>query len=115
MVDILVIDDDHNILYLISIFLTNHGYTVKTVDNGLEGIRLFKENGRFKLVITDIRMPGADGNQVAKYLKDNEEMRNTPIIGISAFPDEAEEGLFDSILEKPFSLHDLVSLVDSLS
>ena len=115
MEDILVIDDDRKILRLVDHLLTRRGYTVKTADNGIEAIRLFDENRRFRLVITDIRMPGADGNQVAKYLKGTEEIKNTPIIAISAYPDDAERDLFDSVLEKPFSIHDLSALVDSFS
>jgi len=115
MEDILVIDDDKKILRLVYLLLTHRGYTVKTADNGIEAIRLFDENRRFRLVITDIYMPGADGNQVAKYLKSNEQMKDTPIIAISAYPEEAEKELFDSIVEKPFSTRDLSALVDSFS
>jgi len=115
MGDILVIDDDKNVLRLVDEFLTRLGYTVKTANNGVEGIRLLAENRRFRLVITDIRMPGVDGNQVAKYLKGKEEMKNTPIIAVSGYTDDVERGLFDSIVKKPFSLKDLTALVDSLS
>ena len=115
MEEILVVDDDKQILRLMEHLLTRRGYTVKTADNGIEAIRLFDENRRFRLVITDIRMPGADGNQVAKYLKGTEEMKNTPIIAISAYPDDAERDLFDSIVEKPFSIRELSALVDSYS
>jgi len=113
--DILVIDDDRKILRLVDHLLTRRGYTVKTADNGIEAIRLFDENHRFRLVITDICMPGADGNQVAKYLKDNDQTKNTPIIAISAYPEDAERELFDLIVEKPFSTRDLSVLVDSYS
>ena len=115
MDDILVIDDDEHILWLMDQILTRRGYSVKTAGNGIEGMRLFDENRRFKLVITDIRMPEADGNQVAKYMKGKEAMKTTPIIAISAYPDDAERGLFDSILEKPFSIEDLAAAVDSFS
>ena len=114
MEDILVIDDDQPILRLVDQVLTDHGYTVKTAENGIEGIRLFDQNRHFNLVITDIRMPEADGNQVAKYMKNNKQIKNTPIIAISAYPDDAEKELFDSILEKPFSLKELIGTVESL-
>ena len=115
MEDILVIDDDKNVLWLMDEFLTRRGYTVRTAGNGIEAIRLFDENHRFRLVITDIRMPGVDGNQIAEYLKGNEEMKNIPIIGISGYPEDAERELFDSILTKPFSFKDLTAMVESLS
>ena len=114
MEDILVIDDDKHILRLVDEILTHRGYNVKTADNGIEGISLFEQNRRFSLVITDIRMPEADGNQVAKYMKDKDDMKNTPIIAISSYPNDAERELFDSILEKPFGFKELTFAVDSL-
>lgn len=114
MEEILVIDDDDNILKLLDRLLTRHGYSVKVAYNGINGIELLNRENRFRLVITDIRMPGADGNQVAKHLRDDEKMRNTPIIGISAYPDDAERELFDSIVQKPFKIRNLIDLINSL-
>ena len=114
MEKILVIDDDNQILNLINRILTRSGYAVKTAHNGLEGIQLFNEDHCFSLVITDIRMPGADGNQVARTIKKHQKMNDIPIIAISAYPDEAERELFHSVLQKPFKIKDLIEMVDSL-
>jgi len=110
---ILVIEDDHSILEILDIALTSHGYDVKVAHNGIEGMELLDRDNHVNLVITDIRMPGADGNQVAKYLRDNEKMRNTHIIAISGYPAEVERELFDSVLVKPFRLKNIIELVNS--
>jgi len=54
MKEILVIEDDHNILNVIDLALTHHGYDVKIAHNGIEGIELLNNGSRFNLVITDL-------------------------------------------------------------
>ncbi len=58
---ILVIDDEKAILRLLRDTLTKFGYSVETAINGRDGIDKFEKKS-FDLVITDIRMPGIDGN-----------------------------------------------------
>jgi DNA-binding response OmpR family regulator len=110
---ILIIEDDHHILKMIEWALTNHGCDVKVAHDGIEAMEVLNGDSHFKLVITDIRMPGVDGNQVARYIR--EKMHKTPVIAISACPPDADKELFDSILAKPFKIKELMQLVDSLS
>ncbi len=113
MEKILVIEDDPKSLKVIDSVLTCHGYGVKVVHDGIEGIELLKNGPQFNLVITDIRMPSADGNQVAKYVRVNEKTHKTPIIAVTTYPDDVEKELSDSILTKPFKIKDLIELVNS--
>jgi CheY-like chemotaxis protein len=100
---------------MIDLALTHRGYDVKIAHNGSEGIGLLHNDSRFNLVITDIRMPVADGNQVAKHIRNNEKTHKTPIIAVSAYPSDAEKGLFDSILAKPFKIKELIELITSFA
>jgi len=111
---ILIIDDDNAILKVIDMMLTKHGYDVKVAHDGNEGIELLNNDSRIKLVVTDIRMPGKDGNQVAKCIRNDEKTKNTPIIAMTAYPQDAKKELFDSILVKPFGYKELIELTDSL-
>ena len=110
---ILVIDDDDAILNFASKIFCHLGYEVEMARDGEEGIELLKNNGRFKVVITDIRMPGKNGNDVAKYLRDAGKIRDTPIFAITGFPEDAEDGLFDSILTKPFKMKEVINLINT--
>ena len=114
MEEILVIDDNDNILRLLENLLGWHGYSVKIAHDGTEGIGLLNGENRYRLVITDIRMPGADGNQVARHLQGSEKMQQTPIIGITGYPEDVEAALFDSIVEKPFKIKKLIGVIHSL-
>jgi CheY-like chemotaxis protein len=110
---ILVIDDDEGILEVVHEFLSQHGYHVKIAHNGEEGIALFDRGQRFDLVITDIRMPGIDGNAVAKYIK-HSDRADTPIMAISGFTDNINKGLFNMYIQKPFDLNAIIDAARSL-
>ena len=66
---ILVIDDERPTLSMFRLFLEAYGYEVFTADNGGDGIELFREH-RMPIVLTDIKMPGMDGIEVLKGVKE---------------------------------------------
>ena len=76
---IMIIDDDKDILALMSELLDIRGYSVLTADTGLEGIQLAVSKHP-DLVILDISMPEMDGGQVAEKLKGHSQTQNIPII-----------------------------------
>ena len=113
MEEILVIEDNLCILKVMELALTRRGCDVKVAHNGIEAMEILNGDSHFKLVITDIRMPGMDGNQVAKHIRDSEKMNKTPIIAVTTYPDDAEKEFFDSVLAKPFKMKDLIELTTS--
>jgi anti-anti-sigma factor len=66
---ILVIDDEKPTLTMFRFMLGAHGYNVLTAENGREGLEVF-ERERPPLVLTDIKMPGMDGIEVLKRIKE---------------------------------------------
>ena len=113
MCTVLVIDDERPILNLLQMALTQHGYYVQTAANGREGIQKFDDEF-IDIVITDIRMPGVDGREVACHIR-NSSRNTTPIIAISGTPWLLEDGEFDKVLTKPFSLQTLYDTVELLA
>jgi DNA-binding response OmpR family regulator len=108
---ILVIDDDDEILHLVSKMLTHIGYEVKVAHDGEEGIRLFDSNQGFGCVITDIQMPKINGNQVADHIR-NAGVSEVPLIAITGFDsEEINQKLFHASLTKPFKIRTLVELI----
>ena len=110
---ILVIDDEEQIVLVLAMALSKYGFNVEIAANGVEGIKKFNEEC-FDLVITDICMPGIGGNDVAKYVR-NSEKYFTPVIGISGTPWLLEDGCFDAVFTKPFSIAGLVEAVSRLT
>jgi CheY-like chemotaxis protein len=111
MSKILVIDDEKGILQLISHALTRFGHKVETARDGQEGIDKF-DGGNFDIVITDMSMPGVDGNGVVKHIR-NTRKQSTPVIAISGTPWQLEAQNFDMVLAKPFPLKKLVDSIGS--
>ena len=112
MSTVLVIDDEKGILQIIRQALTKFGHNVETATDGQEGIRKF-DDGSFDIVITDIRMPGIDGNGVVKHIRKSDK-QSIPVIAISGTPWLMENNAFDMVLAKPFPLKKLVESIGSL-
>jgi len=65
---ILVIDDEHGTLSMLRLLLGALGYSVFTADSGEKGLKIFRDQSP-PIVLTDIRMPGMDGMEVLKQIK----------------------------------------------
>jgi len=76
---ILVIDDEKDVLTLMSELLDIRGYDVLTADNGVDGFQIAVSK-RPDIIILDISMPDMDGGQVAEKLKENPQTQNIPLI-----------------------------------
>ena len=110
---VLIIDDEDNIIGLLQEYFSHLGYTVMSARNGKEGIELFSGELNFALVITDITLPGMDGNAIAQFIR-NSQRPELPIVGMSGYNDKADSELFDFTLAKPFSLKELMTVVKAI-
>jgi len=77
---VLLVDDEPGILRVLGISLADRGYRVLTAENGEEALRVFHE-ARPDIILTDIKMPGMDGIELLKRIK--EESPNTEVIMIT--------------------------------
>jgi PAS domain S-box-containing protein len=109
---VLIIDDDADMLRVISDSLEMLGYSVAEANNGVTGLRLFDEFAP-DLLIVDFAMPGMNGAEVAKAVR--ERRPDMPIIFASGYSDtEAIErviGTEAKLLRKPFAMDDLKTAV----
>ena len=115
---ILAVDNETDILEILSFNLKNEGYEVFTASNGLEAIEKTKKNLP-DLILLDIMMEGMDGIEVCRNLKEDKATRNIPIIFLSAKGEELDKILglelgADDYITKPFSVRELVSRVKAL-
>ena len=113
MKKILVIDDENMILGMVESALSRFGFNVETTSDGKEGIQKFDKD-YLDAVITDICMPGIDGNGVARHIRISGKQK-TAVIGISGTPWLANNGDFNLILGKPLSIKSLVDSVVSIT
>jgi DNA-binding NtrC family response regulator len=112
---ILLIDDDNSLREVVRFILTESGHEVLTAADGLEGIALLSEEP--DLVITDIRMPGADGMEVLRRIRETATPASVPVIMLTAHGtveqavDAMKQGAFTYLL-KPFAREELKLTVD---
>ena len=111
--DILLVDDDPDLLKLISLRLTSAGYRVRTADSGETALATIAVE-RPGAVITDLRMPGIDGLQLFEAI--HRQHAALPVIILTAhgtIPDAVnatQRGVF-GYLTKPFDSQDLLQKV----
>ena len=112
---ILIIDDEPDMLKLLSMIIREKSaYEVTTTNNPVEAIELAKKGG-FDLVISDLKMPGLDGIEVIEAVKRLDE--DTPVVIITAYGtvESASEAMlkggFDFIT-KPFRKEQILFTID---
>jgi len=103
-ISILVVDDEKEIADLVEIYLVSDGYKVYKADNAEEGLEIL-EKTQIHLVLLDIMMPGMDGLQMCKKIR---ETNNIPIIMLSAKSTDLDKILglgtgADDYVTKPFN------------
>jgi DNA-binding response OmpR family regulator len=115
---ILVCEDEDTIRDFVVINLKRAGYDVTAVKNGEDALKAFETvNGQFDIALLDIMMPGMDGSQVCKILR--EKSKNLGIIMLSAKAQEMDKvnclmtGA-DDYVTKPFSPSELIARVDAI-
>jgi len=104
MLKILVIDDEEEVLDMVSLVLKTMGYHVVKAKDGEEGIKKFDELS-FDVVVTDLNMPICNGDDVARHVRRTD--GNIPVICITGTPEHVDDCYFDVVLKKPFSFKKL--------
>lgn len=112
---ILIVDDDPEILMLVSRYLEKEGFRVDTASDTQEAGRMLAV-GRFDLVVLDLMMPGEDGLSFARSLRASSDI---PILMLTSKIDVIDRvvGLevgADDYMTKPFDLRELLARVRSL-
>ncbi|HXG68139.1 MAG TPA: response regulator [Blastocatellia bacterium] len=113
---ILVVDDNPDGLELLEALLTLEGFAVVSAEGGRQALNLARTELP-QLIITDIRMPGLNGIELIRLLRNLPEFATRPIIALTANveakSDAAEAGA-NSVLIKPVLVDTLLNTVASL-
>jgi PAS domain S-box-containing protein len=113
--EILIIDDEQALHSVLSDYLHTREFTCRSAFTGEQGLELLQKHPSIRLVLTDMRIPGMDGLEILKRIKQTDPQ--IQVILMTAFSDKnlAIQALrlgADDYLEKPFRLDDLGQVLD---
>jgi DNA-binding response OmpR family regulator len=115
---ILVVEDEKTIAELVAEALKRHGYRVETVHDGDSGLHA-AETSLPDLVILDVMLPGMDGWEICRRIRENNATKGIPVLMLTARREERDliagfDVGADDYMKKPFSVNELAARVRSL-
>jgi adenylate cyclase len=117
LITLLIVEDNPDMRNFLTFLLQDH-YTVHTAENGEEGLRKARELHP-DLIVSDVMMPVMNGYEMTQKIKEDEELKRTPVLMLTAKAEIANkiEGLeygADDYLTKPFNSKELLTRIKSL-
>jgi len=115
---VVLIEDEPNIIEAIRFLLTREGWTVDAHSDGSDAVEVIKAANP-DLVILDLMLPGKSGMEIIKDLRDEENLRNLPVLMLTARGqardrDMAEKAGVSRFMTKPFSNTEVLAAVRDL-
>lgn len=117
MPHILVVDDDADLLELVSLVLKRSHYQVTALQDGAKVMQSV-ENGTPDVILMDIYLGETDGRVICRDLKTNEKFHNIPVILYSAgniTNQSIKESMADSFIVKPFNNAEILNKISALA
>ena len=114
---VLIVEDNELNMRLFHDIMEMQGYNILQTTNGMDALKLTRRH-RPDLIVMDIQLPEVSGLEVTKWIKEDDDLRSTPIIAVTAFAlkgDESKilEGGCEAYLAKPISITHLLETVES--
>ena len=115
---ILVVEDEESLLKLESILFTSKGYAVSGVTDGQSALAEIRNN-RPDLVVLDIMLPGVDGYEVCRTIKEDPDTSAIPVVMLTAKKSsrDLERGRLagaDAYITKPFKSAKVLEVIEGL-
>lgn len=118
---ILVVDDEQDVLVYLSTLFEDNGYETVTAENGIEALELSKTEHP-DLITLDITMPEQSGIKTYRYLKNDPQLQDIPVIIITAIGDPIKSVLNEfaafpepeGFVSKPIDTEELISMADNI-
>lgn len=113
---VLVVEDHHDTSFMLCRLLKMEGYEVEHAIDGMVGYTT-ATNEHPDLIVTDIQMPRMNGIEMIKRIREEDDLRKTPIIVMSAYGkriiDDAMRAGADDFVEKPIDFNKFLSTIKS--
>jgi len=118
MASILLVEDASDIRYIVELLLQNVGYTVISVNDGVDAVQRAQYEPP-DLIVMDLALPRLDGWEATRQLKEWESTRHIPVLAFTAhaLPDEIERAKAvgcAAVITKPFEITTFLDTIDRL-
>jgi two-component system cell cycle response regulator DivK len=105
---VLIVEDNELNMKLFHDLLDAHGYKTLQTRNGMDALALAREH-RPDLILMDIQLPEVSGLEVTKWLKEDDQLRQIPVVAVTAFAmkgdeERIREGGCEAYISKPISV-----------
>jgi two-component system cell cycle response regulator DivK len=112
---VLIVEDNELNMKLFHDLLDAHGYRTLQTRNGMDALKLAREH-RPDLILMDIQLPEVSGLEVTRWLKDDDDLRDIPVIAVTAFAMKGDEerirqGGCEAYISKPISIASFLAAV----
>jgi len=112
---VLIVEDNELNMKLFHDLLAAHGYATIQTRNGLEALALARRH-RPALILMDIQLPEISGLEVTKWIKEDDDLRDIPVVAVTAFAMKGDEerirsGGCEAYISKPISIGAFLSTV----
>ena len=112
---VLIVEDNELNMKLFNDVLEAQSYETIQTRNGLEALELARKH-RPDLILMDIQLPEVSGLEVTKWLKEDDALRNIPVIAVTAFAMKGDEqrirqGGCEAYISKPISVKKFLGIV----
>jgi two-component system cell cycle response regulator DivK len=112
---VMIVEDNELNMKLFHDLLAAHGYRTLQSRTGMEALRLAREH-RPDLILMDIQLPEVSGLEVTKWLKDDDDLCEIPVIAVTAFAMKGDEerirrGGCEAYISKPISIASFLDAV----
>lgn len=112
---VLVVEDNELNMKLFHDLLQAHGYAVLQTRDGMDALRLARTH-RPDLILMDIQLPEVSGLEVTKWLKEDDDLKQIPVVAVTAFAmkgdeDKIREGGCEAYIAKPISVSSFMTTI----
>lgn len=112
---VLIVEDNELNMKLFHDLLDAHGYATLQTRHGMEAMQLARKH-RPDLIVMDIQLPEVSGLEVTKWLKDDDELRDIPVIAVTAYAmkgdeERIREGGCEAYISKPISVNGFIDTI----
>lgn len=115
---VMIVEDNELNMKLFHDLLTAHGYETLKTNNGLNAMELAREHEP-DLILMDIQLPEVSGIDVIKWIKEDEKLRDIPVIAVTAFAMKGDEERIrdagcEGYISKPISVGPFLESISQL-